>query len=92
MVHFGLVVESLGVAVETVADVADEAGFEDEGLGEWTAEMGRMDMLVVVGGRDWIGKDLVGRSELELQRAIFSGWWMGGREVPEEVRSVLGVL
>lgn len=77
MVHSGVVVVSLGVAVETVADVAGEAGFEDEGLGECTAEMGRMDMLAVVVGRDCIWKDVVRRSELVLQRAIFrvvDGW------------------
>lgn len=90
MVHFGVsVVVGLGVEVETVADVAGEAGFKEEdddllvgvldGSGEWTAEMVRMVAVVIGrdmsggGGNDWIWKDLVGRSDLVFQRAILGG-------------------
>lgn len=50
--HFGDDVVMLDV--EMVAEVAGEGGFELDGSGEWTAETGRKDEVVVV------GKDLSG--------------------------------
>lgn len=75
IVHVGVDgVVSFGV-VDKVADVAGEGGFEfdnDDESDEWTAEIGRTEMVVgrelSGGGRDWNWKNLEeeGRRELVL--------------------------